>query len=199
MRRYCLVFILFCPFSFLHSYVPCEFLFNDFLMTYQKRLDGSRSKVLLVEDFAQFDRDVRRCSLPVVVKVVSGRESLLACAAYQEVADLFVGRVVFVLARMQDVVGVVRMIMGRLQLHQVALPVFMFFSSGSFLPPLLSGTVDRGRLIEIINSLFFSGKLRSESGSSSFDSFRRWLCGVRSVARGMREYERIKSVNRREL
>jgi hypothetical protein len=185
MRRYWLVFILSCPFYFLHSYVPCEYLFSDFLVKHQKRLDGSRSRVLLVDDFAQFDREVVHSSLPVVVKVVASGESLLARAAYQEVADLFVGRVVFVLANMKDVADVVRMIMSRLRIRQVALPVLMFFSSGAFLPPLLSGTVDRGRLIEVINSLFFSGR-----ASLSFDLFRRWLCGVKSVARGMREYER---------
>ena len=197
MRCYYLIVMLFCPVSFLSSYVPCEFLFNDFLVTYQERLDGSRSKVLLINDFAQFDRKVIHSSVPVVVKVVSGGESLLARAAYQGVADLFAGRVVFVLANMKDVVGVVRMIMSRLRIRQVSLPVLMFFSSGLFLPPLLSGTVDRGRLVEVINSLFFSGRL------SKFDSFRRWLCGVRSVARGMREYERINRIKsdsrRREL
>lgn len=197
MRHYYLAFMLFCPFSFLYSYVPCEFLFNDFLVTYQKRLDGSRSRVILIEDFAQFDREVIHSSVPVVVKVVAGRESLLARAAYQEVADLFVGRVAFVLARMHDVVGVVRAIMSRLRIRKVALPIVMFFSSGSFISPLLSGTIDRRRLVDVINSLFFAGNVRVAAGNSSFDSFRAWLNGVQSLARGMREYERIKCVSRR--
>jgi hypothetical protein len=188
--RWLTFIVLVCNISFLYSYVPKSLLFEDFLVSRQKRSDGSGSNVLLIKDVASFYREVIRSARPTVVRIVTGREDPSLAFSYQEVADQFVGRVVFVNANISKISNIVNAIMVRFRMRSVTLPLVMFFSSGALVPTILSGVVSKEKLVRLINKLFFSSRpasrARAEGGDSIVDkistlsdSVRRWLFGFR--------------------
>jgi hypothetical protein len=147
--------IIFLCFQSLCSYAPREFFFKELLTERQSRDDGRSSNVVVVGDVPSFYREVVCSRIPVVVKIVADGDNPFLQKSFQELADEFSGRVLFVTANVSNVFQVVNSIMSKLRMRQINLPMILFFKSGTLVPPMLTGFVPKENLTKFIGKAFF--------------------------------------------
>lgn len=139
----------------LSAYVPREFFFKELITERQSRVDGRVSNVVVVGDVPSFYREVVCSRTPVVVKITAAKDNPYLQKAFQELADEFSGRVLFVVANVSNVSQVLNSIMSKLKMRQVNLPIILFFKSGTLVPPMLTGFVPKENLTKFIGKAFF--------------------------------------------
>lgn len=138
------------------GYPQQEKMSEIFDISHEEKTDGTISHVVRIHSTADFHKKVVKSSVPVVVRIYAGVEVGSLKAVYQDVAESFKRKVVFTSVNIAHVADLLKMIMFRFKIPQIALPVLLFYQKGTLHLEAGQGAYTKEKLLEVVNKRFFA-------------------------------------------
>ena len=202
-------------FTISYSYQPKEMFFTQLNVLHEVRNDNTNSCVLIIKGKKQFHQKVIRDSGPVVVEIFSEDNEICKNfrSIYQNVAETFKDKVLFTSMNAVDNESIIRAIMLKLRIVEMALPVLLFFKDGLLILPIVSGIVDKENLLNIVKNHFdvkkdvkktetdeLTKKEKKTDDEQSVwekiedikEKIKKWIWGMQDVAKEVNSYQSSK-------
>lgn len=155
INKLILIVLLF-NFVFLFSYQPSETRFSPQQLnplTYEMKVDGNFSKVVLIDSVSEFVKLVVNNSQPVVLRVFSSKSDSMK-NIFHSVADKINGKIFFAAVDIDVNDEFVSFLKSLFTFNGKQLPLVLFFINKQVVLPILAGKTSKSQLSQEIKARF---------------------------------------------